>query len=95
MVTRTPNFPLVLIKWVDSAQPISGWHHLSDLKDYQKVISCYSVGWLIYDDNKIKMLAPNVGDPNDDNNIQGCGVMRIPTVAVKKIIKLKPPNSTD
>lgn len=79
---------LVLIEWVDSSQPLPNWVHLDSLPDANP-IECASVGWLVHDDKKVKMLAPNMGDMDSESNIQAVGIIRIPTGAVKRIVKLE------
>ncbi len=79
---------LVLIEWVDSTQPLPSWRHLSDLPE-AKPIECASVGWLVHDDKQIKMLAPNMGDMESEENIQGSGIIVIPTASVTRLIELK------
>lgn len=70
---------LVLIEWVDSHQPLSSWVHLDSLPD-KKLIECASVGWLVYDGDEVKMLAPNMGDMKTEGNVQAAGIIRISTL---------------
>ncbi|MEJ1358330.1 MAG: hypothetical protein RPU60_17425 [Candidatus Sedimenticola sp. (ex Thyasira tokunagai)] len=79
---------LVLIEWVDSAQPISQWQYLSDYR-YLKPVKCVSVGFLIHDGKKVKGLAPNMGDVDRSKTIQASGTIHIPTCCIKKITKLE------
>ena len=81
------KYPLVLIEWEDSAQPIPSWMYLSDFK-IQEAVKCNSVGWLIRDEIKVKVLAPNIGEPDSDAEIQASGIFRIPTRCIIKIKKL-------
>ena len=81
------NCPLVLIEWVDSAQPLGRWLLLSDY-ERQDAIQCVSVGWLIQDDD-LKALAPNMGEAHDPDNIQASGIIRIPACAVIRIVRLQ------
>jgi hypothetical protein len=46
------------------------------------------VGWLIQDDKKVKALAPNMGEFEDENQIQASGIIRIPTCSVTRIAHL-------
>ena len=80
------DFPLVLIKWEDSAQPVAAWQYISDIDD-PSVVECQSVGFLVHDDDTVKMLAPNVGDL-DGEHAQASGVFRIPTRCVTEIRRL-------
>lgn len=79
---------LVLIEWVDSSQPMPNWVHLDSLPNMNP-IECVSVGWLIHDDKDMKMLAPNMGDMESENNAQAAGIIRIPAGSVKRIVKLE------
>jgi hypothetical protein len=79
---------LVLIEWLDSGQPIPGWQWLSDL-DPRRAHKCVSVGFLVQDDEKIKVLAPNLGASNGDYDWdQASGLFTIPTVSITKIERL-------
>ena len=77
---------LVLIKWQDSAQPVAAWQYISDIDD-RSVVECQSVGFLIHDDDSVKVLAPNVGD-FDGAHAQASGIIRIPTKCVTEIRRL-------
>lgn len=72
---------LTLIEWVDSRQPNGAWKHLSDTHEWGPV-KCASVGWLIADDADKKVLAPNMGDIDDVENLQFSGAIVIPTRCV-------------
>mgnify|MGYP006915363189 CR=1 FL=1 len=85
--------PLVLIEWEDSRQPASGWAHLSSI-DEPSVVRCVSVGWLIHNGSRVKMLAPNLGDLDDEDNVQASGIIRIPARSVIKLTALEEPELT-
>lgn len=79
---------LVRIEWVDSGQPIPGWQWLSELGE-RRPHKCVSVGFLVQDDEQTKVLAPNLGASNgDDEWDQASGLFTIPTAAVTKIERL-------
>ena len=80
--------PLVLVEWEDSAQPIPCWIRLSEFEP-STVVSCVSVGWLIQNDERMKVLAPNMGEVEDAEQIQASGIIRIPTSAVTRIVRLR------
>lgn len=82
---------LVMIEWLDSARPISQWQHLSDYQ-CRDVIKCVSVGFLVHDGDRVKGLAPNMGDVDDEENIQACGIIHIPTCSITKITALEEKN---
>jgi hypothetical protein len=46
------------------------------------------VGWLVSEDNGLKLLAPNMGDIGSDN-LQASGIIRIPEAAVTRMVELK------
>jgi hypothetical protein len=78
---------LVLIEWEDSRQPNGAWKYLSGHPSWDSV-KCASVGWLVHDDKQKKVLAPNMGDIDDANNMQLSGEIVIPTSCVLSIKKL-------
>ena len=53
---------------------------------------CVSVGWMIRDDNNLKVLASNFGGVDNvidpERTLQACGVIRIPTCSVVLIKRL-------
>jgi hypothetical protein len=79
-----------MIEWEDSAQPIPSWSYLSSFEP-PGTIRCASVGWLIYDDALLKVLAPNMGN---ENSAQVSGVIQIPTRCVVKVTRLSEPALT-
>lgn len=78
---------LVLIDWVDSRQPESGWRKLSE-GDYQKPCECRTAGFLVYDGDDFKVIAPTMANMNDSEGVQGCGLMTIPAASVKNVAEL-------
>lgn len=79
---------LVQVEWEDSAQPVSGWHYLEDAPPLESVV-CKSVGWIIADNDRVIMLAPNLGDYKSGDGAQGSGFMRIPKRAVTMVSELQ------
>lgn len=79
---------LVLIEWLDSAQPIAAWRYLEDLPPLE-IIKCASVGWLVGENEGVKMLAPNLGNLQSDDGAQGSGFIRIPTSAIVREVALQ------
>lgn len=75
-----------MVEWIDSARPNPEWKHLSDYKPVHPV-SCISVGFLIHDDDKVKAIAPNMGDTKT-KNIQASGIIHIPTCSVLRMVPL-------
>ncbi|MGZ5442067.1 MAG: hypothetical protein ACXW5U_11505 [Thermoanaerobaculia bacterium] len=72
---------LVMVEWLDSYGCTPDWHTLADVNATPMV--CKSVGWLIRDDEKIKVIAPHISDEGNASEMQQCcGDMTIPSAAV-------------
>lgn len=87
METADKDCPLVLVEWEDSAQPIAHWVYLADFKS-RTAVKCASVGWLVYDGDDVKALAPNMGDLGDHESAQASGIIRIPTRCIISVVRL-------
>ncbi len=81
-----PKFELVLVEWADSRQPTTAWEMVVGMpeRDY---CACVSVGWLLRDDKKVKVLAANVADIG--NEMQAVGILVIPTACVLRMKLLR------
>ena len=77
-----------MIEWEDSRIPISKWRYVDPEERYRPV-SCVSVGWLLRDEKRVKVLVQNIGDLKEPENGQISGVMQISSRAVTKITDLK------
>jgi hypothetical protein len=86
MAKKKNKCPLVMIEWEDSAQPMPSWQRLAEL-DLPGHILCASVGWLVVNNDSVKVLAPNMGAIDSPTNIQASGFMQIPT---RCVISIKP-----
>ena len=73
---------LVQIEWVDSRQPTAAWRRVSDL-DYLSECRCTSVGFLLRENDRVKVLAVSIADEGDE--MQATGVYVIPTAAVLSV----------
>jgi hypothetical protein len=83
------KYRLVLIEWVDSYGCSPSWAEISEIEP--KSLHCFSVGWLVHDDEKHKVIVPHFADGEQAGiTLQGCGDMSIPTVAVVSIKDLMP-----
>lgn len=80
--------PLVLVEWEDSRRPEPAWERLSDFKPIG-ICKCVSVGFLLSDGEKEKVLAPNIADIENEENIQGSGFIHIPSSCVTKVVILE------
>jgi hypothetical protein len=84
---KSPEYRLVLIEWLDSYGCSSSWQDLSTCEP--GVMTCKSVGWLIHDDEKCKVVVPHMNQPDHPNaSQQGCGDMTIPSASIVKILDL-------
>ena len=79
---------LVLIEWEDSAQPKPNWVFLSEF-EAPEIVKCMSVGWMIFDGQDVKALAPNIGKYDDLDSAQGSGVICIPSRSITRLVTLK------
>jgi hypothetical protein len=77
----------VLVEWLDSLQPVSGWAMLSECPKLESA-KCKSVGWVVGEDDATLMLAPNVADL-ESTEAQGSGFMRIPKICITERRTLK------
>ena len=78
---------LLMVEWLDSAQPVSSWHFLESPPELE-VIECASVGWLIGESKDTIMLAPNIGDLCSGGSQQGSGFIRIPVSCITRKVEL-------
>jgi hypothetical protein len=69
-------------------QPVPGWQWLVDI-GLKKPHRCISVGFLVQDDGQIKVIAPNLGASDGDEDWdQASGTTSIPTAAVPRVERL-------
>jgi hypothetical protein len=81
---------LVLIEWLDSAQPIASWQYLADLPKPTAHL-CQTVGHLIEDGEQAKVVALSVAKSGgDDEWDQASGVTVIPSCSVVRMQFLSP-----
>lgn len=82
------ELPLVYIEWEDSFGVSTSWEDIDGMKATLTI--CASVGWLVHDDKKCKVVVPHLTSINrSDVDSQGCGDMTIPASAVVKMVRLK------
>jgi hypothetical protein len=79
--------PLVLVEWLDSRQPTTGWAYLRDAPN-DPAVRCATVGWLLRD-GEVKLVCQTVGDFGDNGDPQGMGMVQIPACAVVKVSVLR------
>ena len=76
MTSQVADCPLVLIEWEGSAQPVPGWDYVQDI-EYKPAVQCSSVGWLLHDTNRVKTIAPNMGEMGSENSLQASGIHKL------------------
>jgi hypothetical protein len=84
-MSKDSDYRLVLIEWEDSHGCSSDWAYIAGSK--ARVVICQSVGWLIHDDERCKLLVPHLTQ-SEHVKKQGCGDMTIPTAAVLRMVDL-------
>lgn len=81
-----PKYRLVAIEWEDSQRPLAPWQWLDEY-ELPEAVRCISVGFVIAETKAAIALVPNVGNMNEER-VQGCGIIRIPHSAVRRIVDL-------
>lgn len=82
---QTP-YRLVAVEWEDSQRPAGSWQWLDEFA-LPDAVRCLSVGFLVAQSDHAIALAPNLGDVEQER-AQGCGIIRIPRSAVRRIADL-------
>ena len=76
---------LVLVEWVDSHSMAVAWSSKQDIIEAAKgPITIQSVGWVVYEDDKVLTLIAHYGDENNCG-----GDVTIPKCAIQKRKALK------
>lgn len=87
---RSDPYPLLLVRWVDSTSPRSGWIRLQKWEGVGS-LECVSVGYLISEEANALTLAPHLAYPDDPEQCQGNGIITIPRGAVISAERLTAP----
>jgi len=80
---------LVLVEWEDS-HGNGEWQEI-DGSIEDRALRCRSVGWLVLDGKRAKVIAPHMNEPEPGVELQGCGIMTIPAAAIISITRLAVP----
>lgn len=73
----------VLIIWQDSYGVLSGWQEISDYSASE--LNIESLGFVIYENDKVIALAHNYAKETDNTPRQANGIMVIPKACIIKI----------
>lgn len=80
---------LVLVEWQDShALTTGGWMHL-DGEYSTEPRTIFSVGWLLVDDERSKIIVPHRNEETPTTYAQGAGVISIPTRCIVRMVELR------
>ena len=79
---------LVLVEWHDSFGCSANWEEIGE-DCAPKVLTCRSVGWLVYDGEDCKVIVPHLAEATDHTLRQGCGDMTIPARAILSLVDLQ------
>lgn len=82
------EYPLVLIEWIDASRISDGWIDLRDMPGPAPQ-KCVSVGFLMGDDKRGKIVVPTVADVEHPKNQHVYGGMLIPASAIISIKRLR------
>lgn len=87
-ITKADEMPLVMIEWEDSHSS-GAWEQIGgEIED--RALVCRSVGWLVLDGERAKVIAPHKSDQEPGVPLQASGVMTIPARSVLSITALRP-----
>jgi hypothetical protein len=75
------KYPMVLIEWLDSRQPSTGWQFVENM-EIPMPCKCLSVGWLLAEGENQTVIAAHRNDMDQDDQVMG--VMVIPSCSVLK-----------
>ena len=82
---REGGYKFVVVYWRTAPQPNPRWFHPHDESEVYRDAVCASAGWLVESLNSMVVLAANVAEGNDDENIRISGITKIPACCVIKI----------
>lgn len=80
---------LVMIEWEDS-HGNGEWQEI-DGPIEDRALVCRSVGWLVLDGKRAKVIAPHLNEPESGVIGQGCGILTIPTSAILSVTEIAEP----
>jgi hypothetical protein len=82
-----PEYPLMLIEWVDSSRIGEGWLDLDEIGEPDPH-TCVSVGFLVKENKRGKILVPTVADIKNSANRHTHGGIMIPICSILSERKL-------
>ncbi len=82
------EYPLILVEWIDASRISDGWADMKDLPNPEPHI-CVSVGFLVKEDKRGKILIPTIADIKNRENQHAYGGMLIPISAIVSVRRLR------
>ena len=82
------GYPLVVIEWVDASRLSNGWMDHADIPE-PYLHRCFSVGFLVSENAKAKIVVPTIADVDHPDNRHTYGGMMIPKSAILSERRLK------
>jgi hypothetical protein len=76
-----PEYPLMLIEWVDSSRLGEGWVDFNEIGEPDPH-ACVSVGFLVKENERGKILIPTVADVKNTGNRHTHGGIMIPACSI-------------
>ena len=87
-VQEMSDYPIVIVKWLDSGQPGSAWQWADEIPDPDPIV-WQTVGHQIRDTSTGIVIALSIGDAISERP-QANGVMHIPRSAIQQLTSLVP-----
>lgn len=75
------GYPLVIIEWVDASRLSNSWMDSADIPE-PYLHRCVSVGFLVSENGKGKIVVPTIADVEHPDNRHTYGGMMIPKSAI-------------
>lgn len=66
------NLPLVMVEWEDHSSD-SCWRAMSEIPNSSKPAICWTIGWLVYEDDKVINVCNSYIEMNQDEKDQLVG----------------------
>ncbi len=80
---------LVMINWLGVTHPEPDWERVEDMEERPLMLHCVTVGWLVWDSEECKGVAPCMAEDELEENKQLKGVMYIPMGAITNFAVLE------
>ena len=82
------EYDLVYIKWIDACGVGGDWETVTEFQPSKIVIG--SVGWQVFEDEEVVVLASNVSREEENVERQFSGTISIPRCAILQMANISP-----